>query len=280
TKRATIIAEDEGDVGSGSWSPDGKRLAFVLNRASEGSAELRVHEPDASLTTALLAWEGWICSLLWSPDGERLAFSGAVEKPGQHSFSCKSEVYTINAGGGGITKLTSHGGNISGLSWSPTDENTLAYVLYSDMDQFGGINGDLYLIDPTVPDSQPAALLKNIFYLGCPDWSPDGQYLAIGTYESGLLIDMRTLVQRPISGGAMKWSPDSTALLFETIGGGVSMVAMRRIRWIDIESPYSEHHAAEDFLHGKRFWQTNADWAPDMEEIAFAGLLNAPDPAP
>jgi Tol biopolymer transport system component len=189
-------------------------------------------------------------------------------------------VYTISARGGDPVQLTSHGGNVGAPSWSPTDKNRLVYVLYTDLDEYKNYSGRLQLTDPTMQDSQPVTIITKTMYLGVPVWSPRGEYIAIGFLQGGYLVNMETLSLAPTGWGTKKWSPNGTALLFESIGGGISTAAMRRVYWIDIESPHNEHHAAEDFLDGKRFWQTNADWAPDMEQIVFAGLLNAPDPAP
>lgn len=77
----TPLFRDRGKVDSLSWSPDGKRLAFVSHRA--GYSFVGVYAPSRP---ALL----WIApstendfAPTWSPDGERVAFArrGAIEDP-------------------------------------------------------------------------------------------------------------------------------------------------------------------------------------------------------
>lgn len=61
---------------SPSWSPDGKRIAFLSNRS--GSTQLHVMWTDTRETLQLTRLERAPGSVTWSPDGRQIAFTGFV----------------------------------------------------------------------------------------------------------------------------------------------------------------------------------------------------------
>jgi TolB protein len=54
------------------WSPDGKRIAFVTNRA--GNFDIHIINADGRARKPLVADPSQDTSPAWSPDGKRLAF--------------------------------------------------------------------------------------------------------------------------------------------------------------------------------------------------------------
>jgi dipeptidyl aminopeptidase/acylaminoacyl peptidase len=58
-----------------SWSPDGRRLAFMRRRNRHVQARLFVMEADGSFQTNLRAIGDTYSRPSWSPDGARLAYS-------------------------------------------------------------------------------------------------------------------------------------------------------------------------------------------------------------
>jgi Tol biopolymer transport system component len=87
-----------------SFSPDGQRIAFSSRR--EGRSQIFVMRSDGSGVTRLT---GRLSSTMpaYSPDGRQIAFVR-----GGH-------VFTMNAGGGGETQLTSGRGSQAWPSWQP-----------------------------------------------------------------------------------------------------------------------------------------------------------------
>jgi dipeptidyl aminopeptidase/acylaminoacyl peptidase len=109
-------------VGSFSWSPDGKNIAFDhrINPllASGGSADISiVTVADASIRP-LVTQDGPDTDPIWSPDGSRIAFHTSMANPA--FFYTNSVIATVPASGGAPTVLTSaFDEDPSMVAWKP-----------------------------------------------------------------------------------------------------------------------------------------------------------------
>lgn len=113
-------------LNSASFSPDGKRIAFVWNKKA-GSAIFTISASGGGLKQ-VTPWQNGVADKIdWSPDGSRIAFSSPEfgVRPG-----ISSNVFTVRPDGSALVKLTdSRGGKINnGLdSWSP-DGKKIAFA--------------------------------------------------------------------------------------------------------------------------------------------------------
>jgi hypothetical protein len=104
---------------SGTWSPDGRKLAFVVFARGDqelaildvasGSVERRMAVPNVSA----------IASPAWSPDGRHIAFSG--------SAGGESDLYLLDVTSGETRRLTQDAAAQLQPAWSP-DGRTLAFA--------------------------------------------------------------------------------------------------------------------------------------------------------
>jgi Tol biopolymer transport system component len=111
----TRLTNGEGKERYASWSPDGKRIAFMSDRT--GSDEIYV----MTVADGPEAGSGALARLTdslederyptWSPDGTCLAFVNYHDG--------ESELCVMNVDGGGLTKLTDNADWGSRPSWSP-----------------------------------------------------------------------------------------------------------------------------------------------------------------
>jgi dipeptidyl aminopeptidase/acylaminoacyl peptidase len=96
-------------VGSFSWSPDGKRIAFDHRVNPElkngGSADISVVTVADATVRKLVAQEGPDSNPVWSPDGSRIAFQTAMANPA--FFYTNSVIATVPSAGGTPTVLSS-----------------------------------------------------------------------------------------------------------------------------------------------------------------------------
>jgi WD40 repeat protein len=102
-----------------SWSPDGKRLAFI--RARDGRKRLVLGDVAGGRLRELETGFREIAAPAWSPDGSQIAFSGAADG--------RSQVYRLPVSGGVAVTVTAEGGAVSLVTdpaWSP-DGRWLAY---------------------------------------------------------------------------------------------------------------------------------------------------------
>jgi TolB protein len=112
---------------SPTYSPDGKRIAFVWNKLA-AAAILTMNATGGDLKQVIPWQKGRVTDKIdWSPDGSRIAFSspGIGDLPG-----ISSNVFTVRPDGSGRVQLThNRGGKINnGLdSWSP-DGKKIAFV--------------------------------------------------------------------------------------------------------------------------------------------------------
>jgi Tol biopolymer transport system component len=147
-----------------SWSPDGKRIAFVSFRdGSDG--EIYVMRADGSEQTRLTNNPASDFYPSWSPDGQYIVFSS--DRDGKY------EIYMMKADGSEQTRLTNNPAYDSSPSWSPDGQ----YIAFSS-DRDG--NYEIYVMNADGSEQTRLTSLNNLGGWGVPHpvWSPDGQYIA------------------------------------------------------------------------------------------------------
>jgi Tol biopolymer transport system component len=196
------------------WSPDGRRIAFVSDRS--GSAEVYVMSADGSGQRRLTR-HAKPKELAWSPDGRMLAF-------GSHARGGPRDVYVMNADGTGLLNLTPGPGGGEALSWSP-DGRKIGFRSLRDG------SGEIYVVNVDGTGLRRLThLTRNPVSSGgttwsAPAWSPDGQKILFvrvgwGNSNSEILVmnadgsRQRNLTRNPAPDGNPVWSPDGRKILF------------------------------------------------------------------
>lgn len=203
------------DYGQLTWSPDGRRLAFVATPADSlsGTSEVYVVDADGSNLVRITVNEVDDDSPAWSPDGTRLAVRVAQLDP---SSPGDTNVVVTPLVGPGVTVL----GPGANPVWSP-DGQQLAMTV-----SVGGSTN----VWVQAPNGDGRRQLTDIAIASSrPSWSPDGQSLVVSS--SGLFIidvvsgSVTPLVSEP--GSMASWSIGGT-IAFSTTGSaspGVFIVA-------------------------------------------------------
>jgi dipeptidyl aminopeptidase/acylaminoacyl peptidase len=142
TSRAVrTLTDGKFTVGSFSWSPDGRRVAFdhrpSPSPGSSGSTNISVVTLVDGSVNPLVSQDGPDTHPIWSPDGSRIAFESAMANPA--FYYTNSVVAIVPAAGGTPVALTTTfdedpsivAWNAAGLFFS-ANERTYAYLYRID----------------------------------------------------------------------------------------------------------------------------------------------------
>jgi TolB protein len=145
------------------WSPDGTRLAYVSFEERDGITKpiVYVHTLATGKRHIVANERGSNSAPAWSPDGKRLAV--VLTRDGN------SQIYTVNAEGGGLTRLS----RSSGIDTEPTFTPDGKFIYFTS--DRGG-SAQVYRI-PT-SGGQAERVTFNGPFNARPQVSPDGKYLS------------------------------------------------------------------------------------------------------
>jgi TolB protein len=116
--RPTLLASDGISTGNGSWSPDGSQIVFEAFVPEQEGYDLALIDADGSGRTRLTDLPGSEHSPSWSPDGMRIVFQ--YRPPGYSYWGpVKSELYTVNPDGTGLTEISRTPGTNESLGANP-----------------------------------------------------------------------------------------------------------------------------------------------------------------
>jgi TolB protein len=147
-------------------SPDGSRLAFMTY--ANGTPQIRIYSLLAHRYLPFPKFKGLNATPAWAPDGSKLAFAS--------SMAGDTNIYTINADGTGLRRLTySRGVDIAPV-WNPTTGAQIAFV----SDRTG--LPQIYMMDA---DGANQRRITTGGYAVSPSWSPNGQALAFSWRRTG-----------------------------------------------------------------------------------------------
>jgi Tol biopolymer transport system component len=154
-----------------SFSPDGKRVAFVSER--DGNLELYTVQADGRGLRRLTHEFALDDHPAWSPDGKRLAFV-STRRPARKVGQAWNGIYVMNADGSGVRRLSGEAADYS-PAWSPK-RDLLAFA--SGSGQTGGT--DLFVMKPD--GSGRRLVVKNG---GWPAFGPGGETLYFHSLRQG-----------------------------------------------------------------------------------------------
>jgi TolB protein len=275
-RRLVVVRQQLGGDGcgcssSGSWSPDGRRIAFLdgePNIASIEPAEIAIVSADGSGRTRIthdgrfrLDVGAGGSALDWSPDGQMIAYSylkgggagytiavvGSDDRgerdlgPGREP-TWSPDGATIAFSGvssSGVFVMNADGSAVrqvagagTGPAWSP-DGTRLAFASSGGLSVVNADGGGLRQLVSSGP------------YVRNPDWSPDGSRIAFGGQASfrekgGIWVvnadgtGLRQLTAE--SDDYPRWSPDGTRILFTSARDDLTHVERLRLELYTMNS--------------------------------------------
>jgi TolB protein len=194
-----------------SWSPDANAIVYMsyvfrrsphLFRIVRGGGE----QPGRmlqNLDSTRAVYRG-----VYAPNGRRLAAVISVDGA--------AEIFTVDADGRNLKRLTNHKAIDVGPAWSP-DGGRIAFV----SDRTG--SPQIYVMDSDGGGQRRLSFEGS--YNTSPAWSPDGRWIAYESRVGGQFdiwrIDVETgaaapMVTHPRSDESPSWAPDSRMLAFQS----------------------------------------------------------------
>src|SRR5688500_1311482 len=160
-----------------SWSPDGTKIAYVSG--DDLVHYLSVINADGTGRRRLREANSPFLDVVWSPDATKLAYSDGA------SIN-QSNLWVMNADGGGLTRVTNHGESSGVYSLSPAWSNDSTRLVF-ESNRDG--NDEIYMLwvrsfHSNLEDNL-VRLTTNAAADVDPAWSPDGARIAFATNRDG-----------------------------------------------------------------------------------------------
>jgi len=152
---------------SPSWSPDGRRIAYVEQQEVFSNNNISVVDVAGGSPVRLTHVDGYYGKPAWSPDGTRLAFAA------WDSQTDNSEIFLAGVDGTGSTRMTPAGMSDFDPSWSP-DGTRLVFVRFREEPR-GQYHSDVVVA--TVDGSDVRRIASPAEFSSAPAWSPDGRQI-------------------------------------------------------------------------------------------------------
>ncbi|MCG8379175.1 MAG: Tol-Pal system beta propeller repeat protein TolB [Proteobacteria bacterium] len=204
---AQILLESKEPLLSPSWSPDGKKIAYV---SFEGkNSAIYIQDVSTGQRERIAAFPGINSAPDWSPEGSRLAMT--LSRDGN------TEIYVMNLRNRSLQRLTNHAGIDTEPSWSP-DGQKLVFT----SDRSGG--PQIYEIN--AQGGQPKRISFDGKYNARPEYSPDGKFITLvhavnGSYRIGIL-DLANGVINTLTDARLdespSFAPNGGMIIYATTG--------------------------------------------------------------
>ena len=220
-----------------SWSPDGKRIAFMSDRDEHFNIpgglpnfEIYVMDADGGNPQNLTNDPNSDSTPSWSPDGKRIVF--ASNRDGNRDGNRENyEIYVMDADGGNQQRLTDNDFYDTQPSWSP-DGKRIAFMSRREGHFIGefGLSSEIYVMD--ADGNNQRRLTNNRKSDSSPSWSPDGKWIVFSADRKGDNVNyeiyvmdadgnnQRRLTNNRVHDTSPSWSSDGKRIVFSSYRDG------------------------------------------------------------
>jgi Tol biopolymer transport system component len=193
-------------------------IAFYSDR--DGNPEIYAMNPNGGELKRLTNDPGFDDSPAISPDGTKIIFLTARHDPNPQFPDLKYEIYSMDADGRNMRRLTHTQAAEDHPAWSP-DGTSIIFDADYDSDGFA----EIYTMNPD--GSAVTRLTFNTANDQFADWSPDGKQITFSSDRAGnwdiYTMDVDGRDQKPLTSSPdwelfPAWSPDGSQIAFNGLG--------------------------------------------------------------
>lgn len=177
------VTNEKGYDAEGSFSPNGKYIAFSSTRSAYTDkltpeqekmkeydmsyfGEIYIMDADGKNVKRLTNSPGYDGGPFFSPDGKKIIWRRFNEKGTQ------ADVFTMNIDGTDVKQITEFGS----MSWAPYFHPSGEYIIFAS-NKLGYHNFELYIVDKN-GEKEPVQVTYTDGFDGLPVFSPDGNNLS------------------------------------------------------------------------------------------------------
>ncbi|HEX7796645.1 MAG TPA: protein kinase [Vicinamibacterales bacterium] len=259
-------------------SPSGRQLVMARGRWNvEDSVWL--FDVATGRASRLSVGEGWSNSALWSRDGSRVLYASA----GRNQSGVRIGVTKVNGEGQEETLFSFPAAEAIGVwDWSPDGR----YVVYSTASAATKNIADLWVL-PLEGERKPRPYLQSGFHKTQAQVSPNGQWLAYTSFESGKdevyvqsFPTAGSKHQVSVDGGMQpRWRPDGSELFFLDRYGKMTVVPVKADGGFEAGPPATLFQT-KILPQGSQsiYFFTAYDVSPDGQRFFINGPADDPGP--
>jgi len=203
------------------WSPDGKRIAFLMEDYTSSSIYLDMIDVDSRNYARLGVFTGGLSAPSWSPDGSRLVVAAGVE----------TRIDVIDIATLKVTRILSPSRHdYYAPDWSPDGQSLALTWFRNEYPTIAIASLTGALVNDGIEGGNPPPVIKSLFNeLGpiegwTPRWSPDGSRLAYtgpwGSGDRSIIVlnadgsGQSVLVSHSQMLDGLSWSPDGMKIAY------------------------------------------------------------------
>lgn len=219
----TRVGSPPGGHGNPSWSPDGKRVVFIVSDSSSRIDIWNISVDGTGLTRVTDGSRSWLYDPIYAPDGEHIYYGGVSETGGFSLYKLRVSPVNGEAMGPPVEIAGSVLARFKHLTIS-ADGKRLAYSAPMSRGNVSSVT-----LSPVSNETlgAPRVLTQDSSYRKIqPTWSPDGRKIAYVEVRGGVNQDIwvmdgdgRNQTQLTTDPGidwAPSWFPDNDRIAFKS----------------------------------------------------------------